>query len=236
MGREDFYIDDHAALYGLIAKLCEEALGEKGLDTCGRGVITMARERGLRCAKRCVADGLSLTLKNYLGYGEFFDSKGWGKADVYAHSPIYQTHIKRCGWYDTWEKYGFVRYGKIYCEYIDKNLVYGFNPQLRFAVDKVLANGDAYCGFKWLDCAFEDKGELEMILAKRMDNLPSRTKDFLYHSGHLLSAMQRTLYAEYGLITGDNIINNSLVEYAKLFSAEKANLIREEAKTNFMLV
>ncbi len=236
MNKNAFYIDDHAALYGLIAKSCEQMLGEKGLETCGRGVINMARERGLRCAKRCVADGLELTLKNYLGYGEFFDGKGWGKADVHAYAPVYQTHITRCGWYDTWKKYDLIRYGQIYCKYIDENLVYGFNPQLRFAVDTVLANDDDCCNFKWLDCNFEDTSELEAILEKRMNNLPARTKDFLYHTGHLLSAMQRTLYAEYGLLVGDNIISNSLTEYAKLFSQEKADMIREEAEKNFILV
>lgn len=34
----DFYIDDHAVLFGLIAKFSEEILGEKGLETCGQGV------------------------------------------------------------------------------------------------------------------------------------------------------------------------------------------------------
>lgn len=61
----DFYIDDHAALFGLIAKCSEDILGDKGLETCGQGVIVMARERGLRSAKRCLANGDELTIKNY---------------------------------------------------------------------------------------------------------------------------------------------------------------------------
>jgi hypothetical protein len=232
----DFYIDDHAVLFGLIAKFSEELLGDKGLETCGKGVIIMARERGLRSAKRCLANGDELTIKNYLCYGELFDSEGWNKVEINAYAPMYQTSTVRCGWYDTWKKYGFEKYSPIYCAGIDKNIVYGFNPQLQLEMDKVLADGDDCCSFKWINCSFADKEELGAIMEKRTRNLSSITKKFLYQAGHLLSALQRTLYLEHGLIAGNTIIDNSLEAYAKIFSTEKADLIRGEAKRNFMIV
>lgn len=232
----DFYIDDHAVLFGLIAKFSEDALVEKGLETCKNGVAIMARERGLRSAKRCIANGDELTIKNYLLYAELFDSEGWNKTRVDEYSPIYQTSVVRCGWHDTWKKYGFEKYGSIYCAVIDQNILYGFNPKLRLKMDKVLAAGDDCCSFRWINCSFDDKAELDDIMKKRMHNLPSITKNFLYQTGHLLSVLQRTLYLEHGLVAGNTIIDNSLEEYAKIFSKEKADLIRAEAEKNFMIV
>lgn len=51
----------------------------------------MARERGLRSAKRCIANGDELTVKKYLCYAEPFDSEGWNKAEINAYAPMYQT-------------------------------------------------------------------------------------------------------------------------------------------------
>lgn len=232
----EFYIDDHAVLFGLIAKFSEEILGEKGRETCGQGVMIMARERGLRSAKRCIANGDELTIKNYLCYAELFDSQGWNKAEINAYAPVYKTNTVRCGWYDTWKKYGLEKYSPIYCAVIDKNILYGFNPQLQLEMDKVLADGDDSCSFKWINCSFDDKAELDAIMDKRARMLPSITKHFLYQTGHLLSTLQRTINLEHGLIAGNTIIDNSLAAYAKLFSEAKADLIRAEAKQNYMVV
>lgn len=232
----DFYIDNHAVLFGLVAKYSEEALGNKGLETCGQGVILMGRERGLRSAKRCMANGDELTVKNYLCYAELLDSEGWNKVEIEAYSPAYQTSTVRCGWYDTWQKYGLEKYSSVYCSVIDKNIVYGFNPQLQLEMDKLLANGNDCCAFKWINCSLGDAAELDAIMEKRTRLLSSITKNYLYAIGHLLSALHRVLCLEHGLIVGDAIIDNALEEYANIFSKEKADSIREEAKKNFMLL
>lgn len=232
----DFYIDDHAILFGLIAKFSEELLGDKGRQTCGQGVMIMARERGLRSAKRCIANGDELTIKNYLCYAELFDSQGWNKAEVNTYAPMYKTNTVRCGWYDTWKKYGFEKYSPIYCGVIDKNILYGFNPQLQLEMDKVLADGDECCSFNWINCSFDDKSELDVILDKRARMLSSITKHFLYQTGHLLATLQRTINLEHGLIAGNTIIDNSLEAYASIFSKAKADFIRTEAQQNFMVV
>ena len=54
---EQFYIDDHALIYGLLGKYAEESCGEKGMDALAKATVQYARERGLRMAKRCLADG-----------------------------------------------------------------------------------------------------------------------------------------------------------------------------------
>lgn len=54
---ERFYIDDHALVYGLLGKHAEEACGQEGMKALEKGTILYARERGIRMAKRCLADG-----------------------------------------------------------------------------------------------------------------------------------------------------------------------------------
>jgi hypothetical protein len=164
------------------------------------------------------------------------DNRDWNKTEINAYAPIYQTSVVRCGWYDTWRKYGLAKYGPIYCAEIDKNILFGFNPQLRLTMGKVLVNGDDCCCFQWIDCCFAEKAEFDGIMDKRARLLPDIAKGFLYQAGHLLSAMQRTICLEHGLIAGDTIIDRSLREYAEIFSEEKAELIHAQAQQNFLMI
>ena len=236
INRKDFYIDDHAVLFGLIAKHADKVLGKEGLDTCAKAVVIMARERGLRIAIRCVNNGDALDMHSYLCYAELLDTQGWNKVEIGTYAPVYQTGTIRCGWLDTWKKYGLEAYSWLYCEGIDKNVLYGFNPELRLEMDRYLAKGDQCCGFHWLDCRFTDKAELDSVMEKRAGMLSQVTKDFLYHSGHLLSTLRRTLYLEHGLERGKAVIENALKEYASLFSQEKADMICQEAEQDFLTV
>jgi O-6-methylguanine DNA methyltransferase len=69
-----FFYKRHCTLM-LSAKFSEEILGDKGLETCGQGLIIMARERGLRSAKRFIANGDELTIKNCLCYANNYFKK-----------------------------------------------------------------------------------------------------------------------------------------------------------------
>lgn len=51
----EFYIEDHALIYGLLGKHAEQLCGEAGLDAFAKGTILYSRERGIRMAKRCLA-------------------------------------------------------------------------------------------------------------------------------------------------------------------------------------
>ena len=234
--REDFYIDDHAILFGLIARHCDRRLGKPGLDSCAKAVALMARERGLRSAMRCIANGDALDMRGFLCYSELRDPRGWNEARAAAYAPVYQTTALRCGWMESWKKYGLTAYSGLYCEGIDRNLLYGFNPNLRLQIGQCQAKGDASCSFHWLDCQFSGKEELEQVMEKRAGMLPGITKDFLYHSGHLLSAMRRILYLEHGLEAGKAPIEGALEEYASLFSPEKSAMLSEEAEQDFLRI
>ena len=233
---EQFYIDDLAILCALLARSAEKRAGERGTETIVRAIKTYGRERGLRCAMRCRADGEPLSGKNYILYGEWADPKGWSKTEVVATTPHYRTSLAACGWCDSWKKHGLLEYGRLYCDHVDANLVYGFNPDLRLEMPKILSHGDDCCAFDWLDCTFENDAEAEAMAARRAELVPRVTKDFLYHCGHLFSTFRRELLMEFGLIEGDEMVKDALASYREAFGAEKAEAVAAESRQDFLRI
>ena len=160
---ERFYIDDHALIYGLLGKYAEEQCAQGGVASLKKATIQYAKERGIRMAKRCLADGRELSMQSYLLYAEWADTKGWSNIEVSSVVPEFRNHVEKCGWYETWKKYGLMKYGAVYCSFVDKNLVKGFNPALE-------VDGNAVKGFSYLltpvkfDKFFTSKGEIFIFL------------------------------------------------------------------------
>lgn len=226
-----FYIEDHAVLVALIVK----SAGESGRKAVMKGIAAYGRERGLRGAARCLADGEPLSLKNYMLYGEWADPRGWSASEVVALSPNYRTNMTRCGWCDTWKKYGLLEYGKAYCDCVDENLVYGFNPTLAFRMGEVMAHGGVACEFDWLGFVPADAAEAEAMAARRAELIPRVTRDFLYHCGHVFSTFGREIYLEFGLERGREILGRAMAEYERLFGREKREAVEAEARQNFLV-
>ena len=63
---KEFYIEDHAVIYGLLVKYATQMCGDSGMDSSVKGTILYAKERGLRMAMRASADGEELTPNNYI--------------------------------------------------------------------------------------------------------------------------------------------------------------------------
>jgi len=232
----EFYIEDHAVLYGLLLKSAGETLGERGVKAGRAATILYARERGLRMAMRCQADGRPLTLRNYMIYGEWADERGWSATRTATIAPEYSMEVLTCGWCKSWEKHGLLKYGTVYCELIDENLVKGFNPENEMELDGTLSNGKAACVFHWKGCHFDDADDFKADADLRAA-LASRTvRDFLYHTAHVLSAFTRVCCVELGLIQGEAIIRKALEDYRSKFGVEKTNALVEESKQNFLLV
>lgn len=235
MGRR-FYIDDHAVLYALIARAADAICGCQGMEAVSHGVAVYGRERGLRAAMRATADGEPLTLANYIVYGEWADPKGWSKSEVRDLQPNYRTDMTTCGWFDCWRQHDLLEYGKTYCDCVDKNLVYGFNPELRFAMGQVLSQGGDTCEFDWQDCRVDGPEAAAEMARKREALIPRVTKDFLYHCGHMLSTFRRELYLALGLVKGREIMETALREYAERFGGDKAEALQNEAKQDYLSV
>jgi hypothetical protein len=232
----NFYIDDHAILYGAIARSAIELCGERGRETVVRGIAAYGRERGLRMAMRCLADDEPLSGKNYILYGEWADVRGWSKSEVTATVPNYRTNMVVCGWCDAWKKHGLIEYGKIYCDHADENLVYGFNPELVLKMGNVMSHHGGPCEFDWVSCVFENDDEANAMASRRAELIPRVTKDFLYHCGHLLSAFRREIMLALGLRKGNEIIEKALADYLAVCGVEKRKALLQESRRNYLEV
>ncbi len=229
-----FYMDDHAMLYAYLLKSAESVCGDKGKEASLRGTIQYGRERGLRMAMRCHADGRPLTPRNYMIYGEWVDDRKWSELSIGGLKPA-TLNYTRCGWSEVWKKYGMEKYGAVYCSCIDEALVHGFNPENSLKINEVRHRGDI-CSFAFVGADFDSEqdfkndGEIKAGLRDRT------LKDFLYHTAHILSALRRVFLVELGLLRTEEIVRNALAEYAAEFGWEKADALAEEAKQDFLAV
>lgn len=234
--RMDFYIDDHAALYALLNRASEQVKGAEGREVSEQGVVLYGRERGARCALRCLADGQELTMKNYMLYGEWVDDRGWSKSELKSASPVYHTNTLSCGWCDSWEKQGLLDYGKSYCDWIDVNLVYGFNPALELTIGETLSSGGSCCDFRWNGFALNSEEEGADHRARRAELMPRVVRDFEYHCGHLLSALRRAYFHAFGAAAGKQIVDIALRDYAMQAGEEKARAVQQASEQDFLKV
>ena len=240
MNRKDiadkFYTDDHALLFALIARNILRAEGESGMQALESGVKIYGRERGLRYAMRCLKNGDELSVANYMAYSELLDTKGWNRSVNVTLSPEYHFDTVACGWSDTWKKYGIMEYGKLYCNWIDPSLVHGFNPEIVLEMNPIMSHGGERCGFFWKNFSFKNEEEVQKMAQRRKELMPTVGKDFLYHCGHLLSAMKRAIYYELGAVAGNKILEASLAEYEQEFGQDKKEAVIREADQDFLKV
>lgn len=230
---ERFYIDDHALIYGLLGKYAEEQCAQDGIAALEKATIQYAKERGIRMAKRCLADGRELSMQSYLLYAEWADTRAWSNIEVSSITPEFRNHVEKCGWYETWKRYELIKYGAVYCSHVDKNLVKGFNPENDVEISAVLTHGAHACDFDWIAADFVNEQEFYDLMQLKAILAPRTVKDFLYHSGHILSALRRVFYTELGVGLTDKICAAALAEYESIMGSEKSNALLEAAKKDF---
>jgi hypothetical protein len=228
----DFYIDDHAVLYGLIARSADET-GPGGLDAVTPAIVRYCGERGLRAAVRCLADGRDLTVRNYILYGEWADTRGLCRAGASSFEPFYTTRVVLCPWCEAWKKHGLLKYGKIYCGHTDRSLVHGFNPELRIEMREILSWGADVCVYDWQGFRFSLEDEADLA-RERASVAPRVTRDFLYHCGHLLRTFREELCLRLGLVRSREIVSKSLDAYGEIFGQKKVSVLEDESRMDFM--
>ena len=150
--------------------------------------------------------------------------------------PKFLNHVPQCAWNDAWVKYGLVKYGAIYCTHADKNLVYGFSPAEKVDIPDLLTHGKPSCEFEWYGTDFKTEQEFYDLMKKKSEISHYTMKDFLYHSGHTLSALRRAFCLELGVPAAREIQEKALEEFEMLTSAEKREALYEESRLDFLAV
>ncbi len=232
MKRQDYTAEHHALLLGLFGRTLEERYGEYGLDVLANGIIRYGHQRGRRMRERAVRDGRRLDYETFLAYGELRISSGPEDYSTKQESPVYVNCCHRCMWQEGWAKYGLERYGEPYCRYVDISLVQGFNPDMVMITKTAIGLGDDCCTF--VNVGYEQTEESRKRIAAVKEELAGKyTKDFLYHSGHLLAALRDTTADIFGAESGDRTAEQTAGAFEKYLDSRAAAELLAEASLDF---
>ena len=157
--------------------------------------------RGRRMALRAMRDGQPLTFSSYKRYGEWKNTgtikeemRG-NVAEEKSFDPDYVTEIFVCPWARQFSDMGLKECGAVYCSEIDRAIVRGFSPFLRFETLQSLNEKDR-CIQIMHDVHFTE-GEI-----------PSGDdrfrRGFDYHCAHIYYAFKKTFVSVLGE-TGEEI-------------------------------
>jgi len=215
-------IEHHAVLFALFAKYTIKGFGEKGEATIYIGIQNYGNERGNRMAERAIANGDSLDFINSQAYGEWVPEEDEMEFAILRTEPELVSAVTKCKWCASWKKYNLLEYGKYYCINIDAAVFNGFNKDFHMKATSNLSFGADHCEFHWENPMHED--DMIKLTQKRAELGTSCTRDFNFHTAHLLYSLSETIKNELGE-DGILIINHVLEEYIDLFGKDYLDVL-----------
>ncbi len=182
----------HAFLVGSFYKVLKERYHEEGVEIFKEATKHYAEQRGHRMALRAKMNGFEKDYTGYFANGEWEATPGeFEVTEELIENGDLITKVYKCPWNDTFSEMGLLDGGVVYCTYIDKHLVKGFNSCLELDVPTVLHNYD-HCTFYWRN-ANKDEAASELINESRMKNRDVNIKDFDFQTGHLHKAFSKVI-------------------------------------------
>ena len=219
-------IEHHATLFALLSKFAQDLCGNRGKDAILKGIDLYGNERGKRMAANALAHGDALTTATSQVYGEWKpDYPGQMEFGRLATEPTLQTWVGKCAWCDAWNKHHLLDYGKLYCVNIDNAWYRGFNPEfLCTLTTAAMSWGGERCEFDWGQPITKD--EVAYIDEKKKEIGTSCTKDFNYHTAHILYTISHVLTEELGE-DGEKAVQMAKAAYMGLFGQEYWDVLAE---------
>ncbi|BCZ44549.1 hypothetical protein psyc5s11_06160 [Clostridium gelidum] len=215
-------IENHAILFALFAKYTIESLPEKGKDVIYTSIENYGHERGKRMAERAITNGDALDFVNSQAYGEWVPEKGQMGFGIIRMEPEYISNVTKCEWCTAWKKYNLLDYGKYYCINIDSAVFNGFNEKFHMKATSNLSSGADHCEFHWGNPMNEE--DVIKLANKKAELGNSCTRDFNFHTAHLLYSMSETLKNKLDE-DGKSIINKVVEKYVELFGEEYLSVL-----------
>jgi hypothetical protein len=231
--RANFTEQQHALLFGLVAKATIERAGKEAGETALRcAVRRYGEQRGRRMALRATANGDELSMTHFLVYGEWRSGTGLGQQETSLEGMNIRTLVPRCPWALTWLEADLSQYGRLYCQEIDRALVRGFNPDLTIEVNKTQTNDGEPCDFLYHQAALLS-GDTLAYLRDKSAGLGGRTvMPWDYHCGHLYQALDTVLADELGE-AGREAVRAALAAFATRFGEQASQAVLSYQKTDF---
>lgn len=217
---ESFTPAHHALLFAWLSRAVIEQVGrDRGERVIRKAIRRYGEERGLRMALRAQGDGNTLSMTNYMAYGEWKANPEETEQTLFAEDAGIRMEVHRCPWHRAWEEAGIMEYGRLYCLEIDTALARGFNPELTLEVNSTLSNDGRNCEFVFR--------QAEGIVKKKEKEMP-----WPYHLGHLYWTMSRVIAEELGE-EGQQASHTALERFTAQCGREATLLIESYRDTDF---
>jgi hypothetical protein len=136
-------------LFCTISEVIVSRFGEKGKEAMVEAVKKYGEERGKRIAKLVKSQGKELNLENFFIYGDF-DSRANLTYSPNLVEGNLEICVTECPFDKGCKEWGKREYGKIYCEYVDKAILKGYNPNLVLEVLSNMTKGDEKCVLRYI--------------------------------------------------------------------------------------
>lgn len=226
-------IEHHATLFALFSKHTIEALGKNGSDLIYKAVDIYGHERGKRMADRAIKNGDSLSFVNSQAYSEWTPKKGEMEMYLISTEPEFVNGVTKCPWCAAWKKHNLLQYGRNYCINIDAAVFNGFNNSFHMSATSNLSFGDDHCEFHW-ETTLTEEHQKELSEKKKALGT-SCTRDFNFHTAHLLYSFSKTIRDELKA-HADDIISKVLDAYVNLFGHEYLDILESEFGEEYFYV
>jgi hypothetical protein len=137
-----------AQLFCTVAEEVISRFGEKGRKAIIEAVKRFGEERGKRIAELVKSLGKELDLKNLFIYYDF-DTTNLALTPEIVDGNVEIT-ITKCPFAQGCKDWGKEEYGRIFCEYVDKAYLRGYNPNLILEIPLNLTKGDKACVHRYV--------------------------------------------------------------------------------------
>ena len=225
-----FTEETHAVLFGILIRNALQMGGSSAVNVCEEGIQLYGRQRGMRMGKRALMNDDDLSMLNYMAYGEWKPSEGQFDIRETAQIPSVVTRVYKCPWQVAWEKFGFLEEGRLYCKHIDKNLVLGFNQELRLGINGNQMEGDEYCEFVYNDAEMNNENR-KKLAEKRVLLGDSCIKDWEYHSMHIFDTISGLIKEK--LKNGQEIVNKVINDFTSIYGKQAGEILEKAKEIDF---
>lgn len=214
---------DHAFVYGVIAQEILASVPD-AVAVLEKAIQVYGLQRGSRMGQTAEMFGDERTMQTYLAYGEWAPAPGEMEIDIPQESPSVIWNVKKCPWCQEWAEQGMLEVGKYYCQFVDRELVHGFNVKLELGTGTTQTGGDAFCYFKWngADMTPVHKAENATITQKVGTD---RLKTWAYHMGHIYKTMHEVLVEKAGSDTAKRIYEKADIRLEEHYGKEMVELM-----------
>ena len=224
MMKFNFTEKHHAAFFALVSRQVIVQNGfESGQTAVRKAVRRYGEQRGGRMAKRAMRDGRTLSMDNFLKYGEWQSATSEGIAETSALNTNVVSHVLRCPWNNAWVEQDLLPYGRLYCLEIDHALVRGFNPRLTISVNQTLSNDGNPCEFIYHQAVL---GRDDSI------RVEERVMPWEYHIAHLERTFREVLVQEFGAEAGE-AVDSGVYDFEQRFEIDLRKALEDYRGTDF---